>query len=591
MVKTRLMRYGVESLFGLVLFFSSTVVSAATLSAQLDRLTVQSGQSVTLSITAIDLDGEIDFSELAANFDILDTSRSRNVNIINGQVNSSLSWQLNLMPLQEGELTIPVFSLAGEQSEPLVLTVKKQQNSSGKQDLREFILELSIDNEAPFVQQQVILTARIYQARSIIEGSLTDPQADGIILQRLGNDKSYTSKKNQQEYTVIERRYALFAQESGPLSIQPIKLVATVKKKVNRANNGFFTPTQKIRLRSNSLTLQVKAKPEMSQSAWWLPAETVDLTSSWTTDIAQARVDEPITRNINLSVKGVHSTQLPPIDPPTLDSAKIYPDKPEISSQQLSNSLLSYRVDKWAVIPRKAGPLHLPEIKLEWFDTINGRIRHAILPSETIEVLPAISTAKSNQPLPVVQSPDVQTAQVTPPESEDNAINVVVESVPQSGPDHLAINNRWQWLSALAFIGWILTAFLWWFKASSQRSNAKMQAVSVGAVKTASLKAVELACQQGDVQAIRRALGDWSNQQWSDNPNLNLKEIPQKLGSEDPELLLFFSRLDAALYSSQAEKIQCNELTKRIKQAIKLYNQRIRDRAMSAESKHLLPQL
>lgn len=545
----------------IVLLLKSHFLYAADLVAQLDRAEVSEGQSVTLTITATDLDGEPDLSVLESDFEVLDTSRSRNVRITNGQSQSSMVWQLGLMPLRSGTLTIPALSMDGQQSETIQLVVRKAGSVSESKGTEEFMLELSVDKQAPFVQEQVILSAKVFQSRSIIEGSLSDPQSDGVILERLGNDRTYTSKIGDTNYQVIERKYAVFPQESGELSIGPLRLVASVRQD-GRSTRSLFTPTRKISVSSNRVTLDVK--PRTNGTGWWLPAETLSLTAEWNEMPDEVTVDEPITRTIQMSVKGLHGTQLPSIEPPQLDSARIYPDQADTQNQVVDDSIVSYQTQKWAIIPRRPGPLVLPEIRLEWFDTLSREVKVAVLPEQTIQVSAKISDPVSETP-PIAES----TEQADEFRNEDSK-NVASEKLPVVEPvvREADASNVWKLLAIVSLVGWLLTMTVWWWKsrtggAQDVRSSKMLYR------KNASLRDVASACETNNPSRINEALLTWAKLQWADDLERprNLSQLASKLGSV--ELLQFFTRLEQSLYSTDSEPVDCGELVAKIRQAIK----------------------
>ncbi len=544
----------------IVLLLTSHFSHAAELVAQLDRAEVSEGQSVTLTITATDLDGEPDLGVLESDFEVLDTSRSRNVRITNGQTQSSMVWQLGLMPLRSGTLTIPALSMDGQQSESIELVVRKAGTVSESKGSEEFMLELSVDKQAPFVQEQVILSAKVFQSRSIIEGSLSDPQSDGVILERLGNDRTYTSKIGDTNYQVIERKYAVFPQESGELSIGPLRLVASVRQD-GRSTQSLFTPTRKISVSSNRVTLDVK--PRTNGTGWWLPAETLSLAAEWNEMPDEVTVDEPITRTIQLSVKGLHGTQLPSIEPPELDTARIYPDQAETQNQVVDDSIVSYRTQKWAIIPRKPGPLVMPEIRLEWFDTLSREVRVAVLPEQTIHVSAKASDSVSEKP---ALAESTKQADELRNEATDN---VASEKLPAAEPvvREVEVSNVWKILAIVSLVGWLLTMIVWWWK-SRIGGAQKARSSKMLSRKNASLRDVVSACDSNNPSRISEALLTWAKLQWADDVERprNLSQLASKLGSV--ELLQFFTRLEQSLYSTDSEPVDCGELVAKIRQAI-----------------------
>ena len=565
-----------RALLGLFLITLATPSLAASLVAQLDRAQSALGQSVILTVTATDLEGELDFSALQQDFEILDTGSSRSVRMTNDVTQATQTWQLSLMPMRTGTLTVPSFSLAGVVSQPLSLDVQEAAADAG-QGL-DFELLLALDKTQAFVQEQVILSAKVYQSRSILEGSLSDPEASGVVMQRLGNDKSYTEQRGDRQYQVIERKYALFPQESGEVTIGPLRLLATIRDD-SRSGRSLFTPTRKIRVNSNTVTLTVDPRAASSSSSWWLPAQALSLTHDWSADPMQARVDEPITLTLQLSAKGLQGSQLPPIVPPELSQARIYPDQAEVRDQMLEDAVVSYRVEKWAIIPREAGDITLPPIRLEWFDTERQELRYATLPAQTLRVSGPANPAPAPPPDQTVPAPiaaDLAPAAVTPPIATADSPAAPVEN---------ATSPWWRWLALVAMAGWMLTGLLWALRARRARQPLRSPSSAPTPRASVSLNGVKAACATGDAASVSEALLAWGKGRWPDNPPRNLSGIAQRISS--PTLSERVAAIEAALYSAEGGQVDCRDVV----DALAAYATRTSTSSRGAGTAGALPQL
>lgn len=540
----------------LLLCLLATSARAATLTATLDRTDIAEGESVTLTVEAVDADGDIDFSVLDADFDVLNVSRSRNVRIMNGRSDSSLTFEVALLPKRTGEISIPAFSLDGARSQPITLQVgEAPAQTPGVAAGREFFVETSVDKTTPYVQEQVIVSVKIYQAREIVEGRLDDPASDQLVVQRLGNDVSYQSELQGQRYTVIERRFAVFAQESGVVRLPPIALTATVRRTDRWRGGSFFAPTENIRVASNALQLDVKPRPAGHDAGWWLPADAFGLTENWSTDPTAARVGEPLTRTISLSAVGVQENQLPVLRPPEVEGVKIYPDQPELQTVADSEGLQSYRTDKWAIIPQRAGEVTLPEVRVNWFDTARKESREAVLPATTITV------AASPGAVPEVPNPVEQPVATTEP-APTSDVGVEAPLLPTAASRDPGL---WPWATLLALLGWVATGGLWW--RSRRRPGAAMpeRALSTRAKRRADLSALRSAVAGGDARAFRRALLTWSAQHWPTSSPAGLQALAQRLRSA--ELEASFKALDAAVYGS-GQTVDLHAVLRSVEQAL-----------------------
>src|SRR5450631_3976426 len=87
--------------------------------ATLDATQIGPGESVRL---VLQYDGQTreqpDLAPLQQDFDILSTSRSNNMQIINGTVSSHTEAQLVIAPKRAGQILVPPITWAGEASNP-----------------------------------------------------------------------------------------------------------------------------------------------------------------------------------------------------------------------------------------------------------------------------------------------------------------------------------------------------------------------------------------------------------------------------------------------------------------------------------------
>src|SRR3546814_5048856 len=94
-------------------------------------------------------------------------------------------------------------------------------------------IETQIDDEDPYVQQSVGYTLRLYYATPLVSGQLDQATPDGASLQRVGSDLQYTRLVGGKRYTVVERRFLLVPERSGPLTIPGARFSG-------RGSGGFF---------------------------------------------------------------------------------------------------------------------------------------------------------------------------------------------------------------------------------------------------------------------------------------------------------------------------------------------------------------
>jgi hypothetical protein len=280
---------------------------AAGLEAELDRTRIAEGDTLILSLTAPgDALGTPDLGPLAQDFDVLNQSQSSQMRIINGATSRSRQWQLVLAPKRSGRLTIPALSLGGARSQPLTLEVLPAAQAAKLGEARPVLVETEVDTKLPYVQGQVVYLVRILSRVPLRQASLTDPKAGDALVERLGADRSSTTQRDGQRYQVIERRYALFPQHSGPLTIEAPVLAAAIPDQGGRRPGardrafgrdpfadmdaffgkdpfadlgGLLEQTRPVQVRGQDLTLTVRPQPDGTPSPW-LPADSLQLTET-----------------------------------------------------------------------------------------------------------------------------------------------------------------------------------------------------------------------------------------------------------------------------------------------------------------------
>ena len=92
---------------------------------------------------------------------------------------------------------------------------------------------------------------------------------------------------------------------------------------------------------------------------------------------------------------------------PELPDTRIYPDQPQGISRDDGEWVLGHKEFRYAIVPEQAGELVLPEIRLDWWDTVSHQQRTAVLPAQRLNVLPSeTGPSAALPPTNVVVQPD-----------------------------------------------------------------------------------------------------------------------------------------------------------------------------------------
>ncbi len=362
-------------LCAILVFLLPRLGITAEITTSVDRNPINLSDSFQITFTATEEpDGEPDFSALSEDFTLLNQSQSNNSSWTNGQLSSSLQWIVTVMAKQAGTLIIPAIPFGTDSSQILQIQVQKTANTANAPVDDDLFLEVDATPENTYLQSQIIYTLRVYTRININQARLNEPELSDAVIERLGEDSNYNTQINGVAYSVTERKYALFPQKSGALTINPIVLTAEVSagNHNNPFFNGFFNSqlSKTKRVESKAISLQIKPAPSSFTAPHWLPAENVSLTQQWSANTQALKVGEPLTRTLTLQAQGTTVGQLPDLESLSSDnSLKSYPDQPVINEQKNTSGLTAYREQKIALIPSKPGSYTLPAIEIPWFNT------------------------------------------------------------------------------------------------------------------------------------------------------------------------------------------------------------------------------
>lgn len=537
------------------------LVWAASLTATVTNTSVVEGESIALYLEGIDLTEMPDVSALYPLFDVLDSRTSDQVSIINGARTNKNVWRFELMAKNPGTSVIPSFTANGVATAPIAINVTAR-GTPGAVPRDNIFFELAVDTAEPWVQGQVVLTVSVFDGSNITSGSLSEPEAPDLQIERLPDIPQQIVERDGVEYRLITRRYAMFPQRSGEITIPPVQLSANIRD-IDTHSQRRYSQNRRVTIRSESLTLNVKPRPAESTAAWWLPVSEINLTSEWGGDISASVVGEPLTRTLVLTALGAANTQLPEISVTQVPGLKIYPDAAVLDTEALDGGLVSARQEKWSIIPQQAGRITLPEITIKWWDTTHDAERETVLPAEVIEVAAANGVLPATpQALPEASVATDQAGQAVP-----LAISAADDASEEAGrtmrPDS---GGYWMWLAIIALLGWLSTIFGWWMQRRRPRSTEPDETHVIPVSADALLQQVAKASATGDVRKFRAALLYWAAREWPAKPPVSPAEIGRRL--DDHALQSALAQIDAAIYSDKSLSIDMPRINTQLRDAV-----------------------
>ncbi|TAK64258.1 BatD family protein [Methylobacter sp.] len=493
----------IKKLFFLLLLLNvatANVFAAQTqISVSFDRNPVSLDESFQIIFTANDTpDNDPDFTPLEQDFEILGQSQSSNSSWINGQSSKTIQWTLNVMAKHPGSLTVPPVKFGDDVSQPASILVTQATANKAVNTDDDLFLEVEANPESLYVQSQVLYTVRLYRRVDIAQAALNEPELGDAVIEKLGDDSNYNTQINGVNYLVTERKYAIFPQKSGSVTIKPLALTAEVMVNSRPSFNSFFnsrmTKTKKVL--SKSVTLDVKPAPATFTGKHWLSAEHLVLKEEWSGDNQQMRVGEPLTRTLTLLAKGTTVGQLPELNANKInDQLKTYPDQPVLQEQKKPEGLIAFREEKIAIIPSKAGFYKLPAIEIPWFNTQTQKMEIAKIPETNITAL-EVEGAQQAPVTPVAPPMEQQ-----PKKVEQPAPTVV--SQPQQ-------QNTWFWVAMFLGTGWLATLVYFLTKRPAKKPVEEKSEPELRLAD--SVKNLKKACADNNAVAAKDALLAWGRQ-------------------------------------------------------------------------------
>ena len=546
-------------LFSLLFGLYSGIAQAITITAQTDHTIIRMGESFTLTLEA---DGspndDPDFSPLEKDFEILSRNKSTSMQIINGKVSNKRLWVLILLPKREGKLTIPPIPFGSDRSNSVLINVSDALTSQPATTNDDMFLQVTVDPKQAYVQSQLIYTIQVFISTNISNASLSEPElsdADAVV-EKLGEDRRYEKLHQGRRYQVVERRYAIFPQQSGRLKISPVVFNAQMAHSARYRFSPFPQPGGRTRrIQSKSLEIDIKAKPDTYKGKAWLPARNVQIEESWPDEPPKFKVGEAITRTLTLGAEGLTAAQLPEIVMNAPSVFKTYPDQPVLNDQKKDQGVIGIRQEKVAMIATAAGSYDLPEIKIHWWNTITQKPEVVRIAKRRIEVTAADGSNKSNTAPPAV----------TPVNPADRSASLPIAVNPAAQLETVA--RYWPWVSLFLGLGWLSSLYLLWRQARGrsipQTESHDQKAEQALASRKQLEKTIKQACLNNNSKAAKQAILAWGKLCFPQN-NINaISELGKLLGGTAEEQL---SQLNQALYSPALNDWQGQELWQAIQQ-------------------------
>jgi hypothetical protein len=519
----------------------------AQVEANVDHTNLALGQSLTLTIVLPDSGDKPDLNPLNANFEIYGTSSSSQMSIVNGKTSSQSSYQVTLMPKNPGKQLIPALKVGNDMTAVIAIEVTQGGAASGKQaagSQRELFADVSSFKQATYVGVPVVVSLKIYIAVSVANLSLEQFNIPNAKIQQQGKSIQYQDTQGNTNYQVVEQKYLVTPTAAGEITIPALKIHG-VRAGQDQRGGGFFAmmDQQPFVISSKPLTLKVKSTPAGVNPMSWLPANSLNVSESWSQNSRQVKVGEAITRTITINTDGVMASSLPELEFSKPQGVNAYPDKANSSDVIVGGKLRAQKTFKIAYVPTQAGKIEFPATKIEWWDLKSDSMQHALIPATSFEVISDGKTTASAVTANTIAGNKVVASQ--------NATDIKKNNAPKSIWFYIALAIGALWLiSVLALVVW------WRSRKKSKPSNksavmgeakpAKPVSIETITSEKEALNAFVAACKTHDIQAMNKALLRFASLHYN-RPIYTVSDI-KDLNNSNAKLADLIEQFNLALY-------------------------------------------
>ncbi|MDQ0505790.1 BatD family protein [Xanthobacter agilis] len=401
---------------------------AASVSAAPDRFVVPAGETFDFIVSLTD--GESwqppDVSALGRDFEIVDRRRASHAEMVDGKPVHVDQWVMTLLPRRTGTLTLPPVTVGGLASAPAQVQVVPAAAGQVQTDDEPLFVRVEAAAGPAYVQSDVPVTIRIYDAIGMRSGSMEKPLADGASFTEDGGQRSYVKTVGRRRYRVIEQSYLMRPQKSGVITIPPVSLNASVPGFQGSSvasdlpsllgRSGFGEPGQRtVTVKSQPVSVRVQPRPE-GVTGWFLPALGVTLSQQWSAPVSDIKVGDTVTRTLTLVAKGASPNQLPPLDLEPVDGLRQYVEESRTDATLIDGMAGAVLTKRFSLVPTRPGSFTLPAIEVPWWNLATNQQEKAVLPAVTLEVRPGaepLAPAAPASPAAVARSP-ASTAEAPP---------------------------------------------------------------------------------------------------------------------------------------------------------------------------------
>jgi len=323
--------------------------------------------------------------------------------VVNGAVSTKRIYQYNFSPTRVGTFTIPSYELTANgksyKTDPISVEVKKgvastkssvgettPQGLSVEEISKKIFVELVTDKDEVVVNEQVILTFRLYRNIAVDGLNYQPSTTKGFLEEPLGKQRNFRKVIEGVEYEVVEIKKALFPVTSGGLTISSAKLKCNIlfkapskRRRKGDVYDSFFNDAfsdslfggrysrYPIELNSDPILLTVKPLPELGKPVPFSGA-IGEYTFSVQAQPSEVAAGDPVT--IIMKVTGMGNLQniKAPAFKGDIDAFKIYEPESKTKILGRANGIYGVKTFEVVLVPKEEAIQEIPAIEFSYFN-------------------------------------------------------------------------------------------------------------------------------------------------------------------------------------------------------------------------------
>ncbi len=374
--------------------------------ATVDRNNLTTDESLVLTITVQGLGNNVSEPEIPYldGLNIVGSSTSSQISIINGNTSSSKVYQYRLQPARPGDVTIAPINVVIDgqtfSTEPIAIHIEQGTGAAQSQNLggaapaadpnhsievstelngQDLFVEAVIDNPTPYQGEAIDYTFRFYQAVNLFrDPNYQPPSFTGFWTDGEPFQTDYTVDAAGRTYRVSEVHHTIIPTANGTTAIDPTTLNIP----------GSLFEQDRI-LQTRPVDVNVQAWPQGAPADFKGAVGKFNISAK--VDASETKVNEPVTLEVILSGTGNINTVGDPIWTEG-DEWRTFEQKADTQSSKQDGKIVGQKVYERMLIPTQEGQLTIPPISYSYFDPETAVYETISTGSLTINVLPGAPT-------------------------------------------------------------------------------------------------------------------------------------------------------------------------------------------------------